>query len=228
MSFYDAVSDEYEAWSAKVTEDIDFYVGLARQSDGPILELAVGTGRVAVPVAQATGRRVIGIDSSPGMLEQARQKAAAAGVDIELRLGDMRDLTVDAPCGLIYCPGRSLLHVPTWKERRRVFERVARSLEPGGRFAWNVFALDHQVAAQLDGIHQTSPAPHVSHYDVAENRIDMVLDDGVTSSLWWATKNEWLGLIDVAGLKLEALHGGFDGSELGIDSREYIFITRRP
>ena len=86
MSFYDYVSGGYDAWSAKVTEDIDFYVGLARQSDGPMLELAVGTGRVAVPVAQATGRPVIGIDASPGMLEQARRNAAAAQVDLELQV----------------------------------------------------------------------------------------------------------------------------------------------
>ena len=227
MSFYDAVSAQYNSWSANVTEDIEFYVGLALQSDGPLLELAVGTGRVAIPVAQATGRRVIGIDSSAGMLEQAQLNAATANVDLDLRLNDMQDFEVDEPCGLIYCPGRSLLHIPTWKERRRVFEQVARSPQPGGRFAWNVFAFDHQVAAQLDGKHQTSPAPHVNYYNVVENRIDMVLDGGAASSLWWATKNEWLGLIDIAGLELEALHGGFDGSEISADSREHIFVTRR-
>ena len=54
------------------------------------------------------------------------------------------------------------------------------------------------------------------------------LDDGATSSLWWATKNEWLGLVDVAGLELEALYGGFDGEPFDDDSREYVFVTRRP
>lgn len=228
MSFYEQFSRQVDAWSAHVTDDVEFYVSLARDSDGPLVELGVGTGRVAVPVAQATGRRVIGIDSSPAMLEQARVRAAAAGVDLDLRRGDMRDLQLDELCALIYCPARSLLHVPTWTERRQVFERVARSLEPGGRFAWNVLAFDHAVATQLDGHRQTSPVPHVNHYDVAENRIDMVLDDGATSSLWWATKNEWLGLIDVAGLDLETLHGNFSGSELNADSREYVFVTRRP
>ena len=55
-----------------MTADIAFYVGLARAADGPLVELAVGNGRVAISVAQATGRRVIGIDSSRAMLEQAR------------------------------------------------------------------------------------------------------------------------------------------------------------
>jgi ubiquinone/menaquinone biosynthesis C-methylase UbiE len=228
MSWDERFSHQYDAWSAHMTEDVEFYVGLARQSDGPLVELAVGNGRVAVPVAQATGRQVIGIDSSPAMLEQARAKAADAGVDLDLRLGDMRDLEVDEVCALIYCPARALLHVPTWAERRQVFERVARSLRPGGRFAWNAFAFDHEVATQLDGHRQTSPVPHVNRYDVAENRIDIVLDDGATSSLWWATKNEWLGLIDVAGLEVETLHGTFSGSELNSDSREYVFVARRP
>lgn len=228
MGFYEEISHWYDAWSAHVTDDIEFYVGLASHSDGPLVELAVGNGRVAVPVAQATGRRVIGIDSSPAMLEQARVKAADAGVALDLRLGDMRDLELDELCALIYCPGRSLLHVPTWAERRQVFERVARSLKPGGRFAWNALAFDHAVATHLDGRHQTSPAPHVNRFDVAENRVDLVLDDGATSSLWWATKNEWLGLIDVAGLEVETLHGTFSGSELDSDSREYVFVARRP
>ncbi|HYN31092.1 MAG TPA: hypothetical protein VES40_00590, partial [Ilumatobacteraceae bacterium] len=69
---------------------------------------------------------------------------------------------------------------------------------------------------------------HVNQYDAADNRIDMILDDGASSSLWWATKNEWLGLIDVAGLQLETLHGNFSGSELNADSREYVFVARRP
>jgi len=70
--------------------------------------------------------------------------------------------------------------------------------------------------------------PHTIRYAVGTNRIDLVLDDGSTSSLWWATKNEWLGLIDTAGLEIEALHGGFDRTPLDDDSREYVFITRRP
>ena len=121
------------------------------QADGPLVELAVGNGRVAIPVAQATGRRVIGIDSSPAMLEQARVRAAAAGVQLDLREGDMRDLALDEPAALIYCPFRALLHLPTWADRRRTFERVAASLRPGGRFAWNAFAFDHRIAARLDG-----------------------------------------------------------------------------
>lgn len=213
------MSERYDEWSAATTADIDFYVQLARQTDGPIIELAIGDGRVAIPIAKSVGRSVIGIDLSPWMLERARVRAKGAGVELDLRLGDIRDFTIDVPAGLIYCPARSLLHLPTWADRRQLFERVAASLRPGGVFAWNVFTFDHRFAVELDGVHQELPVGHTNHYDVADNRIDMRLDEGGTTSLWWASKNEWLGLIDVAGLSLEALYGDFDRSPLNSGSR---------
>ena len=226
MSWDEAFARRYDEWAAPMTEDVGFYVSLAGEADGPLVELAVGNGRVAIPVAQATGRPVSGIDTSPAMLEQARARAAAAGVELELREGDMRELALVEPAALIYCPFRALLHLPTWADRRRTFERVAESLRPGGRFAWNSFAFDHQVAARLDGQHLDEPLPHTVHYAVGDNRIDITLDGGATSSLWWATKNEWLGLLDVAGLELEALYGGFDRQPFDDDSREYVVVAR--
>jgi SAM-dependent methyltransferase len=208
-----------------MTEDVPFYVELALEADGPVVELAVGTGRVAIPVAQATGRTVIGIDSSPAMLEQAR---AAGGDVLELRLADMRDLELEEPAALVYCPYRALLHLPTWADRRLVFERVAASLSPGGRFAWNAFAFDHAIASRLDGVRQEEPVPHTLRYAVADGRIDIVLDSGETSSLWWATKNEWLGLLDVAGLETEALYGWFDRRPFDDESREFVWVARKP
>src|SRR5215471_15673713 len=226
-TWHESFSDRYEEWSAGRTADIPFYAGLAQEADGPLVELAIGSGRVAIPVALATGRPVIGIDSSPAMLAQARAAAAAAGVQLDLREGDMRELALDEPAALIYCPFRALLHLPTWADRRRVFERVAASLGPGGRFAWNAFAFDHHIAVRLDGQHRQEPVPHTNRYAVGDNRIDIILDGGATSSLWWATKNEWLGLVDVAGLEVEALYGGFAGEPFGDDSREYVFVARR-
>ncbi len=103
MSWDEAFANRYEEWSADMTADVAFYTELARNADGPLVELAIGNGRVAIPVAQATG----------------------------------------------------------------------------------------------------------------------------TSSLWWATKNEWLGLLDVAGLEVEALYGGFDREPVGDESREYVFVATR-
>jgi SAM-dependent methyltransferase len=224
MSYPESFAERYEEWSAPMTADIPFYVSLAQEADGPIVELAVGSGRVAAEVARVTGRRVIGIDSSPAMLEQARARDA----DLDLRLGDMRDFELEEPAALVYCPFRSLLHLPTWQDRRSTFEHVAAALRSGGRFAWNAFAFDHAIAVELDGTRQGAPVPHDLRYAVGDNRVDIVLESGDTSSLWWATKNEWLGLIDVAGLELEALYGGFAREPFTDESREYVFVARKP
>jgi hypothetical protein len=72
-----------------------------------------------------------------------------------------------------------------------------------------------------------APALRSMHYEVPANRVELVLDGGDTSSFWWATKNAWLGPIDVAGLALEALSGGFDGEPLTPESREYVCVVRR-
>lgn len=226
MSWHEGFAERYEEWSSLMTADIPFYTDLAMRAGGPLVELAIGNGRVAIPVAKATGQKVVGIDSSPAMLEQARSRATEAGVELDLREGDMRDLELDEPAALIYCPFRALLHLPTWADRRRTFERVAASLRPGGTFAWNAFAFDHGIAARFDGNHQEEPVPHTIRYSVGDNRIDISLDDGATSSIWWATRNEWLGLIDVAGFRLEALYGGFAGEPFTPDSREYVFVAR--
>ena len=140
----------------------------------------------------------------------------------------MRDLALDEPAALIYCPFRALLHLPTWADRRRTFERVAAALRPDGRFAWNAFAFDHRIAARLDGEHQDGAgAAHGPLRGRATTGSTSSVDDGATSSLWWATKNEWLGLLDVAGLEVEALYGGFAGEPFAEDSREYVFVARR-
>ena len=225
MSYPEAFAEAYDVWAADMTDDVPFYVELAKETDGPVVELAVGTGRVAIPVARAIGREVIGIDSSPAMLAQAGE--AGRGL-LDLRLADMRDLRLDEPAALIYCPYRALLHLPTWADRRVVFERVAANLRAGGRFAWNAFAFDHAIAARLDGLRQEDPVPHTLRYGVGDGRIDIVLDSGETSSLWWATKNEWLGLLDVSGLEVEALYGWFDRRPFDDESREFVWVARRP
>jgi SAM-dependent methyltransferase len=229
VSDYDAITPVYDAWSAHMTEDVDFYVSLAAEAEGPVVELAVGNGRVAVPIAERTGRRVIGLDASPAMLEAARARADAAGVALELRHGDMRELELDEPTDLVICPFRSLLHLPTWADRRRVFERVAAALAPGGRFAWNGFAFDPAVAAEhAGGWHDQNGIRHRVDHVPADSRIDITIADRGTVSLHWVTRSEWDGLVDVAGLEVEALYGWFDRRSFDDESRELVYVARRP
>jgi SAM-dependent methyltransferase len=227
MSLYDAWAPVYDAWSADMTEDVPHYVGLAREADGPIVELMVGSGRVAIEVVRATGKPVLGIDSSPAMLAIARERAA--GLPLELRLGDVRELELDEPAALIYVPYRSLLHLHGWREKRGVLERVAASLRPGGRFAFNAFVFSHRIAARLDGTTQDQHGVvHTLRYGPADNRIDIERADGPVIHLWWATKSEWEGLIEAAGLEVEALYGGFEREPYTDDSLEMVWVTRKP
>jgi SAM-dependent methyltransferase len=219
MSEYDTWASVYDSWTtAMPTEDVPHYVSLAREADGPIVELAVGTGRVAIEVVRQTGKPVLGIDLSPAMLEIARKRAA--GVPLELRVGDMRELALEEPAALIYVPGRSLLHLHGWQEKREVFQRVAASLRPGGRFAFNAFAFSHTIAARLDGTTQDQGGVvHTLHYFPADNRVEIERDGAATIRAWWATRSEWDGLIEVAGLEVEALDD---------NSLEFVYVTRKP
>jgi SAM-dependent methyltransferase len=237
MSDYDPFADIYDDWADHMTEDVQFYVDLALEADGPVVELAVGSGRVAIPVAQETGKHVLGVDNSPAMLAIARERAAEAGVDLELREQDMREFALDQPAALVYCPFRALLHMPNWADRRRVFERVAAALQPGGRFAWNAFVFDPEIAGRLAGRVRPRPNSEIweyTEYDPTECRIDIrawVGQPGVDErrlSLWWVARSEWEGLIDVAGLEVEALYGSFDRGPFGKDSREFIWVARKP
>jgi SAM-dependent methyltransferase len=237
MDEYAPFADIYDEWAAHMTEDVPFYVDLAREADGPIVELAVGNGRVAIPVARETGRKVIGTDRSQAMLAQAGERAAEAGVELELREQDMRDFELDEPAALIYCPFRALLHLPTWRDRRRVFERVAANLRPGGRFAWNVFVFDIEIAASLADRLRRRPDGKTwewTEYDPTDSRIDITAyveqpgKDPRRLSLWWINRSEWEGLIDVAGLEVEALYGDFVRTPFSSSSREFIWVTRKP
>jgi SAM-dependent methyltransferase len=227
MSEYDAWAPVYDAWAADMTEDVAHYVSLAREADGPIVELMVGSGRVAIEVVRATGKPVLGIDSSPAMLEIARERSA--GLPLELRLADARDLELDEPAALIYVPFRSLLHLHGWEQKRLVFDRVAASLRPGGTFAFNAFAFSHTVAARLDGTTQDqNDVMHSLRYVPSDNRIEITREDGATIRLWWATKSEWDGLIETAGLEVEGLYGWFDRRPFDDESLEYVYVTRKP
>src|SRR5690348_357274 len=139
MSAYDAIARIYDPWSRSVVEDVPFYVHEAVRAGGPVLELGVGTGRIAVPIA-AAGVEVVGVDLSEGMLEVARERAALAGVTLDLRRGDMREPPVDGAFPLVAIPFRSLLHMETDADRRAVLRAVTRLLDPGGRFVFDVFA----------------------------------------------------------------------------------------
>ena len=130
---YDPIAGIYDPWSRSVTEDVEFYVEEALASGGPVVELAVGTGRIAVPIAEAR-IAVVGVDRSEEMLAVARRYAADRGVEafVDLRLGDLRDPPVNGRVPLVIIPFRSLLHMQNDDDRLDALRAVHRD-PPAGR-----------------------------------------------------------------------------------------------
>jgi SAM-dependent methyltransferase len=140
-SFYDDPV-LYDRVSTPPAASIDFYVELARNSPGDVLELACGTGRVTIPIAHAlsrSDRSVTGLDLAPAMLDSARTKAASVGVALDLVSGDMRRFALGRRFGLIFVAFNSLLHLTTNEALAECFGCVREHLAPRGTFAFDVF-----------------------------------------------------------------------------------------
>lgn len=118
-----------------------FWITQAQQYGDPILELACGTGRISIPLAQE-GHCVTGIDTSPPMLEEARHKATQANVTIDLHESDMRDFHLNKQFSLILLPNNTLCHLLTLNDFESCMTCVKKHLSPTGKFVVEVFVPD--------------------------------------------------------------------------------------
>ena len=216
QALYDGIAQIYDPWSRSVVEDVDFYVEQAVASGGPVVELAVGTGRIAVPVAKA-GIAVIGVDESPEMLAGARAYAESEGVSdfLDLRQGDLREPPVTERVPLVVIPFRSLLHMPDETEKRRAIAAAASLLEPGGRFVFDVFAPNAEDIEETDGIWLEREPGIFERADWDERARTLTLsvrgaEQSASFTLHWLSAPEWNALIEDAGLVAEELYGWFD------------------
>jgi SAM-dependent methyltransferase len=232
-ALYDRIARIYDPWSASVTEDIGFYVDHALAAGGPVVELAVGTGRIAVPTALA-GVPVIGVDQSPGMLEVAREYAKREGVAdlVDLRVGDLREPPVTERARLVTVPFRSLLHLPTEAEKSRALRAAAALLEDEGRLVFDVFAPSREDIEETDGIWLEREPGIFERADWAPRDRTLALsvraaERTVTMELHWLSAPEWNALIEDAGLVVEALHGWFDRRPYE-DGEDQIWVCRLP
>jgi SAM-dependent methyltransferase len=230
VSAYDNISRLYDPWSRSVVEDVAFYVEEATRSGGPVLELGVGTGRVAIPVA-AAGIRVVGVDLSEGMLQVARERAELAGVEVDLRRGDMRDPPVEGTFPLVLIPFRSLLHMETDRDRRVALRAIAKHLEPTGRLIFDVFAPGADDIADTHGRWLEREPGIWERADWDEETRTLILrvrgqDTESEMSLAWLSVGEWRALLHEEGFVVDAVYGWFDRSPWrgGEDS---IWVCRR-
>jgi ubiquinone/menaquinone biosynthesis C-methylase UbiE len=247
------VAESYDRDQAPLAGDVEFYMRLALEAAArglPVLELAVGTGRVAIPIAQA-GVKVVGLDRSPAMLDVARRKAE--GIE-NLRLveGDMASFDLWDRFGLIFIPFRSFLHLVTVEDQRSCLECVHRHLVPGGLFALNFFNPDLVMIANwlgqkrdglqrirdvsVDGQRHTEWATRrygTARQQIDEDRIDERLDDrgAVVSRVYrkmalrYVFRYEMQHLLELTGFEVEALYGGFEAQEFVDSSSEMVWVA---
>ena len=149
-TYGESFADVYDNWYHDVT-DVPATVALLRHlgGDGPFLELGVGTGRIALPLA-ATGARVTGVDSSPAMLERLARNAAQHGASVTAHLGDMVDdlphghsgVDNTTPFTTAFVTYNTFFNVRSAARQQQLFHEVAARLQPGGRFVIEAFVPD--------------------------------------------------------------------------------------
>ncbi len=232
MSDYDPIARLYDPWSRSVIEDISFYVEEALASGGPIVELGVGTGRIAIPIA-AAGVPVIGVDASEGMLAVCADEARKAGVHalLDLRQGDLRRPPVDERVDLVTCPFRAFLHLSTDDDRLQALQSARTLLRPGGRLIFDVFKPSQDDIDETDGrwIEREPGIDERADWDMNEQTLTLAVrgtGGESTMKLWWLEPERWNALLAEAGFAVEACYGWFDRRPYdgGEDS---VWIARR-
>jgi SAM-dependent methyltransferase len=229
---YDAIARLYDPWSHSVTEDVPFYVAEARKAGGPIVELGVGTGRIAVPTARV-GVPVIGIDSSAGMLEVCRRYAEEEGVTelLDLRLGDLASPPVSERVRLVTCPFRSYLHLPDHDARVGALSAARELLVPRGRLIFDAFAPleDDILATHARWIEREPQIFERADWDEAKRTLTLSVrcpGGETTMRLAWISAREWRATLEEAGFEVERCYGWFDYRPYR-DGEDFVFVARR-
>jgi SAM-dependent methyltransferase len=196
------------------------------------VELGVGTGRIAIPIAEK-GKRVIGVDSSREMLAACRRRAEAASVAelLDLRLGDLRHPPLHEQVPLVICPFRSYLHLADDGERAEALAAARAALLPGGRLIFDVFEPKPDDIAETHGrwLEREPDIYERAHWDEDARTLTLSVrgpEGAATMSLAWISQDEWQELLEEAGFEVEACFGWFDRSPYR-GGEDMIFVARR-
>ena len=237
--------------------DLEFYLELARQSEGKILELGCGTGRVLLPIAEA-GAEIVGIDLSPSMLAQCGEKLKSRPEAVQRRVllvqADITDFELEKKFSTIIIPFRPFQHLLSISAQLACLGCAHRHLQPGGLLAFDLFQVNFGKLADLNREEETEDFSDLqlpggrelrrcfrivnTHRAEQYNDVEMIyyLTDstGKTQRLVQAFPFRYFFRYEVehllarAGFELVALYGDFDRSPLQDDSPEMLFLARKP
>ncbi|MDP6579859.1 MAG: class I SAM-dependent methyltransferase [Vicinamibacterales bacterium] len=255
-SEYDTFADIYTVWTdtARSTRaNLPFYVKAYAAADGPVVELGVGDGRIAVEAA-AQGCHVIGVDASPAMLALCRQRAQRAGVTDHITLleADFRDFELQEPAALIALPYHSIGHLLTLDDKRQAMRHIFAHVRPGGRFVFDDFLMTPALMAHMQQVQLRAAYRSTAGVDMLlwvaslvdepsksmtvvtwEDELDV---DGRLDrrryrrlSLSWLEPPQARRLLEDAGFTIEACFGDFRSTPFAkTTATEQVWVARRP
>jgi SAM-dependent methyltransferase len=250
---YAPIAEIYDFAYGDFTDDVDFYANLARAVDGPLLELGVGSGRVALRLARA-GHHLVGLDCSPSMLAAARNALATSGArqrgSLELVEGDMTAFDLGRRFAMVFAAANTFQHLLTTRAQQQCLACVARHLLPGG-----IFAMSIRSPLSVDWDEAGAPAPLLLDWTrtdpatgdlvmklvAAESdpgrmvrRLTYVYDrlhEGLVrrhvfvTELRYSTQAEIELLLQQAGLRVTHVYGDYDLSPVG-SGDNLVFVAR--
>jgi SAM-dependent methyltransferase len=250
---FDVIADYYDLDLAGYEEDVGIYENLGRRHDLPILELGVGTGRVAIPLLRS-GLQVVGIDRSEAMLAVARRKLEALrpqslAANLRLLKEDMTDFDLGESFGLIFCALGGFMHLRSQESQVRALECARRHLASDGRLVIDLPAFEPQEwepGAQpmtlvwtrrditrdvlVSKFHscQADPArqaQHVTHIYEEWGPQGSLRRRLVTFELRCVLRHEMELLLGRAGLQMRDLYGTYDLSPYDLHAPRMIFVA---
>lgn len=245
MSIYSSPA-LYDQQYLRYRDDIPHYLRLAADYGSPILELGAGTGRLTIALAKA-GYEVLGVESSPEMLDHGRENIAAEGVAEQARLlpGDMRSLRLAERFPLVIAGFNTLMHLYTLDDQDAALSVVVRHLAPGAAFAFDLFLPNFgeqgvlrreaewaEVGGEQSELLLVQEHDRLSQTISSRYLLDSVGEDGLvrrqTATLRqrYYTRFEIQRALRQAGFSTIMLLGGFDGRPFGDDSRHLVGVAR--
>jgi SAM-dependent methyltransferase len=252
MPEYDAYSTFYDLlWTSK-QDDVPFYLGMAKETGGPVCELACGTGRVLLPLARA-GSEVTGLDVCQPMLDKLQAKLDREPREVQARVAlkcaDMREYRFSRKFKLIFCAFNSFLHLMTTEDQLACLRSVREYLAEDGQLVLNIFAPDHSRLADRDetmtdverdpetgrdmSVTNISRRHIESQTIEAWEYVDRIGDDGTVKryqanvTLCWIHNREMHLLLRHAGFDVMDVYGGYDKRPYDYVSGIQIFVARK-
>jgi SAM-dependent methyltransferase len=230
------IADVYDEWYTHLgdaEQQADFLAELA--DGGRALELGIGTGRIALPLA-ARGVEVHGIDSSPAMV--AKMRAKPGGGAITTTIGDMADVAVDGTFSLVFVVFNTFFMLTTQEAQVRCFRNVAAHLAPGGRFVLGAFVPDLSRIEQgqnvgVGDVGVNTLRLDATKFDSLAQRIDVtqmrITEQGIRlvhARMRYAFVPELDLMAQLAGLTLEHRWSSFDKQSFTNESAYALSVYR--